>query len=148
MGFFCSAILYLLAKKIFLPFHLITELALQRQILPALSNTSLTRNSPNQSDFCCPTNFCKHPTNGHHIAQNRTERQENLNLKNWTDSLAKSVGHNKNQKRHCSCKRGVSQLVLFFFRKLSSQQPSSAKTCWWALNWCHFDPFCYFLQCN
>ncbi len=53
------------------------------------------------------------------IAQNWTERQKNSYLKNrseaWqnrTDSLAKSVGHDKNRKHHCLCKRGVKS-VLF-----------------------------------
>ncbi len=72
-------------------------------------NASFTRNSQNQSDFCCPTDFCKHPTDGHHIAQNRTERQENSYLENWTDSLAKSVVDDKNQKHHCSCKRDINE---------------------------------------
>ncbi len=47
------------------------------------------------------SDFCKHLTDGHYIAQNWTERWENTYLKNQTDSLAKSVGRDKNWKRHC-----------------------------------------------
>jgi hypothetical protein len=56
------------------------------------------------------SDFCKHLTDGHHIAQNR-RRDRKIPIsksvrawQNWTDSLANSVGRDKNRKRHCSCK--------------------------------------------
>jgi hypothetical protein len=65
------------------------------------------------------SNFCKHPTDRHHIAQNQTERYQNSYIKisqrawqNWTDSLAKSVRRDKNWKRHCSCKWGFNSTAM------------------------------------
>jgi hypothetical protein len=64
-----------------------------------------------------PSDFCKHPTDRHHITQNLIEIYENSYFKigqrawqNWMDSLAKSVGCDKNQKCHSSCKRGLTIL--------------------------------------
>jgi hypothetical protein len=74
--------------------------------------------SQNQSDFCCLTDFCKHPTDGHYIVQNRTERLDNSYLKNQTDRLAKSVGHDKNWKGQCSCKRGIRDETTLWVAKL------------------------------
>ncbi len=60
------------------------------------------------------SDFCKHLTDRHHIAQNQTESTENSYLKidqrawqNQTDSLAKLVGSDKNRKSHCLCKQGL-----------------------------------------